>query len=235
VGHPYLNMEKRLVIGIGTGRCGTRSLSNVLGSQPDSSFTHEARPLLPWRFSEEAISKKLADLHNYEGVFIGDVASYYLPYVEYILSRDPSAKFICLKRAKQEVITSFLRRSIDKNLWMAHDGKRWKKNDNDQCFPHYEASSKREAIGLYWEEYTKEAERLSAKYPDNIRVWEMDQLLNSEKGLREALSFIGIPETSQVLLTGMKSNHLNLNFVLCHSIRGVVRRLLDTLKRRFIK
>jgi len=41
-------MESRIILGIGSGRCGTRSLADVLNRQPGCRVTHEERPLLAW-------------------------------------------------------------------------------------------------------------------------------------------------------------------------------------------
>ena len=97
-------MNKKLIFGLGTGRCGTVSLSELLNIQAGFAVTHESEPLLPWEFDKKAIEKKLEQLLQYEGAVVGDVAFYYLPYVEYILSGYANAKFICLKRDKAETL-----------------------------------------------------------------------------------------------------------------------------------
>ena len=38
-------MRKRIVIGLGTGRCGTLSLTGLLNSQRSARVTHEGTPL----------------------------------------------------------------------------------------------------------------------------------------------------------------------------------------------
>ena len=50
---------RRLVIGLGTGRCGTVSLSRLLNAQPDAQVRHELRPYLPWAVDEALLARKL--------------------------------------------------------------------------------------------------------------------------------------------------------------------------------
>lgn len=42
-------MEQKIILGMGSGRCGTFSLPRLLGMQPECVSTHEEPPLLPWR------------------------------------------------------------------------------------------------------------------------------------------------------------------------------------------
>ena len=48
---PTLNAptNRRLVLGIGTGRCGSHALAELLNHQPDANVTHEQPPLLDWQ------------------------------------------------------------------------------------------------------------------------------------------------------------------------------------------
>jgi len=208
--------RKKIIIGVGTGRCGTCSLANILDKQKNCAVTHESNPLLFWEFSKEKINQKLQSLLDYKGKFVGDIASYYLPYVEYILKRYPSTKVICLKRPKQETVKSFMKITPRFNHWVSskmmedkgdyyidYKKRRWIKNYWDNCFPKYDVKSKEEALELYWEEYYEEIERLQKKYPKNMMIISTEDL-NSEDKLRKILSFIGIPKKHQKLLTNMK-------------------------------
>src|SRR5262245_3459710 len=98
--------DKRLILGIGTGRCGTRSLALLLNRQPGAKITHEDYPLLPWRDPRpSAIAQRLKKLARRKTPITGDVASFYLPYVEHAVAIAPDIRIVCLERPKEEVVT----------------------------------------------------------------------------------------------------------------------------------
>ena len=81
---------KTLVIGLGTGRCGTRTFASVLNDQIDSDVTHEGLPLgkkmffrrpLPWRVNSFLGRKTINKIAYRPAKLVGDVALYYLPYI----------------------------------------------------------------------------------------------------------------------------------------------------------
>jgi hypothetical protein len=148
---------------------------------------------------------------------IGDIAYYYLNYVEELIAHDPQCIFVCIKRDRAETISSWLKKSAIKrwkslwladwikskltripfyteyNYWQVHDGSRWKPDPVwDSTFPKFNAASKSEAIGMYWDYYYLQAEKLQQKYPHRFRVFDVRELSNPE-GQARLLSFIGIP------------------------------------------
>ncbi len=42
-------MKQSIILGIGTGRCGTASLAKILNQQPDTVCSFDEPPLLPWK------------------------------------------------------------------------------------------------------------------------------------------------------------------------------------------
>ncbi len=124
---------------------------------------------------------------------VGDVALYYLPYVQEILSRFPSAKFVVLQRARVETIRSYVSWVPQCNHWMRHDGSEWNLNNWDSCYPKYEAESREEALGQFWDDYYGTVELLCKKYSDAIRLFRMEEL-NSSAGVRRILDFCGFDE-----------------------------------------
>lgn len=207
-------MAKQLVIGIGTGRCGTMSLSRILSIQKDSNITHELKPYLPWEVCKTDINSKISMILRRNEKYIGDIAFYYLPYIDYILSKYPSTKIICLRRGKKEVIASYMIKTkwdaifpLGRNHWMDHDGTKWNKNPLwDQCYPKYKTKDKEQAIGTYWDEYYSRVNDLCKIYPGNIRIWEMNRALNTKIGIGEILSFIGIPQKDQMIVSEIRTN-----------------------------
>lgn len=168
------------------------------------------------RTDRAAPLEKMKNLSHVEA--IADVASYYLPYVELIIERCPTALFPCLKRDREETVESFIKKVTGKNIqkprnqllkklarkkslpirtqknhWVEHDGTQWLTDHRwDKCFPHYpENLSLREAITRYYDDYYKRTDELGKKYPENVKVFELNAI-NSEKGQVELLDFCRI-------------------------------------------
>src|SRR5690554_2173097 len=100
---------REIVIGLGTGRCGSHALAALLNAQRGAAVRHEMRPLLPWRrassdASRARVARIFRELH---GSLVGDVCSSYLPYAQDCLSDHPRLKLVCLKREKEAVVKSF--------------------------------------------------------------------------------------------------------------------------------
>ena len=55
-------MTKKIIFGLGTGRCGTVSLSHLLNEQSNAYFTHERPFLMPWVFENTYAVAKLKQI-----------------------------------------------------------------------------------------------------------------------------------------------------------------------------
>jgi|688.fasta_scaffold344887_2 hypothetical protein len=197
--------QPQLVIGLGSGRCGTHSLAHLLNQQSAAKVYHErVDHQICWHGSEQAVHAFLDEaIAQTEFQLIGDVAFYYLPYVEAILARQPGVKFICLQRACTETVVSYLQKTSGRNHWMAHDGKNWQLSVWDDCYPKYAVPDKESALTLYWYEYYFTATRLQALYPQQFRIFPMTAL-NSKAGQRTILAFLGIPEAHMRFAVGIR-------------------------------
>jgi len=168
---------KKLTFGIGTGRCGTVSLCQLLNHQEYANFTHEERPLLSWKNSEKKmISLRINKILKRDGLYVGDIAFFYLPYIETILDIYPDAKIICLKRKKEEVITSYMKKTKGRNHWVKHYGIFWEKCEWDKCYPSYKKILKKNALKKYWEDYYSTVDKLLSHYPNSIKIMDMHRI-----------------------------------------------------------
>ena len=208
-------MHQAIVLGTGSGRCGTLSLARLLSRQPGVVVSHEEPPLLPWRpqSPREAIGERFARWRRLRPAHIvGDVASFYLPYVEEAIALEPAIRIVCLKRPREEVVESFCRwldrvQPLPTNHWAEEPAAGWYHDPLwTRIFPQYPTQDRREGIGRYWDEYYGRAEELSRRYPEHLRVFDTDKALNTEAGLRELLSFVGIAAEEQVLAAGLRVN-----------------------------
>jgi hypothetical protein len=233
-----------IIIGLGSGRCGTRSLASLLNAQPDTVCFHEVNPsCMAWTGTERTV---LSMLEEFRAVLaggprqitvdlatrrraeqlprlrslgvvrsIGDVASYYLPYAP-MLAEMPDVRMPVLRRDKAATVASFvevmrirrgaIRTVIDgvatllrrrpyrrfRNHWVEHDGRRWRRSRKfDKCFPKFQADILEDALGQYWNLYYETAEDFVNKYPEKIRIFEIDDL-NTQSGQRAILEFCGL-------------------------------------------
>lgn len=241
-----------LIIGLGSGRSGTASLAHLLNSQQNAMCFHELNPscmkfsgtLQPAlntvsefrailaggpsdRFTADlsrsvtlAPYEKLCSMEKVE--LIGDIAMYYLSYVEELLQFDPDVRFVCLKREKNATVDSWLRKTSIKrwrskqiadylyslisrtpyykeyNYWQEHDRDDIEVDPIwDKCFPKFVAPDKKKAVEMYWEYYYEEAARLSEKYPKNFKIFNIDEL-NTKQGQLEVLRHCAVPEEKHV-------------------------------------
>lgn len=204
--------HKRFVFGIGTGRCGTLSLAQFLNNQPDATVTHEMRPLLRWDVTDDekqriAMARCERMARQSAASLVGDIASFYLPYVPFLLQANPDTRVVCLRRPRYEVIGSFiewLKRTepLPVNHWLENP---WRRGEHQRefhspvwsrIFPKYPDVTLEEGIGRYWDEYYAEAEQFQDRYPGRILMLETHEL-NLEYRQRELLSFCGIDESLQ--------------------------------------
>ncbi len=244
-----------LVIGLGSGRSGTASLASLIDRQPGGLCFHEMNPScsvfsgnpqtavntvselrrildggdrarLSIDYSRPMSVQTYDRLQGMERVdLLGDIAYYYLNYVDDILQAVPSVRFVCIKRDREQTVASWLNKTSirrwrslwladrlkslitrtpfyrEYNHWQEHDGSTFKPDPVwDSCFPKIEAASKEEAIRMYWDQYYRQAEELAARLPQSFRIFDISDL-SDEQGQLDILRFIGLPD-SAIQLSG---------------------------------
>jgi len=242
-----------IVIGLGSGRTGTASLAHLFDSQPGGLCFHELNPsgavfdgnpqpmlntinefqaildggdkrLLAIDYARPASVKTYNKLQQMPRVrLLGDIAFYYLNYVEDILAQNNRVKFVCIKRDKTQTVESWLQKSAIKrwrslwladrikalitrtpytteyNYWMTHDGSIWQHDPVwDKTFPKFATITKRDAIEQYWDYYYAKAGVLEKQHPEQFRIFDISKLSNPE-GQSEILGFVGMSESDMVL------------------------------------
>ena len=187
-----------------------RLLARILNEQPDTNVTFQEPPLLPWTVDPAAAlmrGRLRRILQSRKEHRVGDVASFHLPYLEEAVRLEPGIRCICLKRPCEEVVAGFNRfldgtSRFPTNYWTNDCGNGWYPDPLwARVFPKYDTNDRTEGIRRYWEEYYERMDGLVRQYPDNIRLWDTE-ILTREEGAREVLSFAGVPESEQVIMTG---------------------------------
>jgi len=139
---------------------------------------------------------------------LGDCASFYLPYLEDAIAQEPDIRIVCLKRPREEVVADFCQwldqtMPLPTNHWAKQPAPGWHHDPlRTRTFPQYDTQNREEGIRLYWDEYYRRVDELIAKYPEHVRLFDTHEALNTEAGLRELLSFVGIAPERQVLAVG---------------------------------
>jgi hypothetical protein len=241
-----------IVIGIGTGRSGTASLAKLLNAQKDAVCFHEMNPscvrfsgtprpvlngidefqaivqggdpsLLTVDLGRPVAARAYDRLRRMSRVrLIGDIAFYYLSYVEPILERHPDVRFVHLLRDRTATVDSWMQKTMiprwtskrladrvaawitrepfheSHNHWMQHDGSIWRPDPIwDKCFPKFPGPTKRRAIEQYWDFYTATVEQLADRHPGSILTVRTEQLNNPEEQ-RRLLAWCGVAEGDMV-------------------------------------
>ena len=168
---------QKVVIGLGTGRCGTTTLAHLLNSQDDCFCTHERyntprhrlgnqfRKIIPPNI-ERLLFYSLTAM-GMESV-VGDVSGRWLDSVQSIMGYDGfDVKFICLKRDKDKTIDSLSRvyfRPIEPEIY--------------------------KAMEEYYDDYYSDSEEYALMYPESFAIFPTEHL-NSLGGQKEILAFAG--------------------------------------------
>ncbi len=207
-------MSGGLILVVGTGRCGLLSLVQLLNRQPDTRLSYLEAPLLPWRRQpgRQPMAPRFRRMRQAtDAPVIGDAAPFYLPYLEEAIAAEPEIRIIGLRRPCEEVIASFCR-WIDEvaplpiNHWAIDPPPGWHHDPIwTPSFPQYDTQDRAQGLRRYWHEYDETLADLSRRHPTNVRVFEMEEALNSESGQRALLSFAGYPEDRQVLAVGSRT------------------------------
>lgn len=133
--------QGRIVIGLGSGRSGTASLTSLIDRQPGGICFHEMNPscavfagnpqphmnaLSEFRailrggdrarltvdYSRPASVASYQRLQEMPRVsLIGDIAYYYLNYVSQMLAVDPDCVFVCIRRDREQTVASWIKKS----------------------------------------------------------------------------------------------------------------------------
>lgn len=195
------------IIGCGSGRSGTGSLTELLSKQKNIWATHEGQ-FMPWKKDLIAFYQSLIKLEQESPKpIVANIGFYWKNYLSEIFRDLINPKVICLQREREGVIKSFSALYRGKNHWSDPKGKNFDgRNPGLQpltlMFPTYDLS-KEEAIGKYWDEYYYDIDFWLDKFPQNMMLIKMQDAFHTKKAQRKILDFIGIPRKEQVIDLGI--------------------------------
>lgn len=207
----------RIVLVVGAGRCGLVSLLSVLSRQAGVHATLEDAPLLPWKRAagDHVMRERLARFRRQrEADVLVDVASFYLPYLEDALQLEPDIRILGLKRPQEDQVASFGRfldeyNQFPTNHWAEEPAVGWSHDVIwTRAFPQYPIPERIKGLRRYWDEYYSRLEELAARFPQQVRVLDMHETLNTAAGQQAALTFAGFPVEQQVLDVGARAQRV---------------------------
>jgi hypothetical protein len=188
---PRLENPGQLVIGLGPGRCGSTSLSAMLGSVTNSCCTHETPPLLFWNPQSDQVDfhiKRFQMLANSYSL-VADVSHWWLNSIERVFDQIPEAKAIGLIRDPDDCAMSFMRiQGFGKgsyNPWVSPGNGLWCSGHWDPTYPSYSPPSyagknpdraKLELITRYVKEYNARLEEIARNAPDRVKLLHTEEL-----------------------------------------------------------
>jgi len=208
---------KTVVFGMGSGRCGSASLSYLLNEQEGAYVGHELGPILPWDTKDQTgIQFRWEQLQHQSHLYpvVGDVGMYYLPYIPMLMkshamvpfiNQNYVLKFVILQRDRDAVVKSYLRHFArqNNNPLQTEKAEGVKVDEWDECFPKYDGVTLEEAIGLFYDDYYAYAEKMIEAFPNNAALFSTEDM-NSSAGVTKILGFVGITEPRVV--TELKKN-----------------------------
>ena len=180
-----------LIVGLGTGRCGTKSLAELLRLNGFDA-AHERKPALRWSGEPDP-----ARHFRVAGAMFADVGFYYLPHVRRLMCEFHDLRCICLRRSRSETIESFVRCQPIGSNWFSNDGQ---PSEWDKSFPHYGCDFA-EAVGRYNDDYYRDADTLRSS---RFRIFPTESL-NCQCCVEGILRFAGVHSPNVV--TGIRLTH----------------------------
>ena len=205
-------MLSKMIFGCGTGRCGTWTLYRILESQKGVSAGHEGFPL-PWQIDLSQLWHMIIGIQaRVRTPKLANSSFVWMRYAGAIMAEIPDPRFICLQRCRTKVVQSYLKHLPNLNYWTDPGSKHWDPQKDTSgvqsaMWPEYDLP-KGIAIARYWDDYYAQAEYLQSRFPQNFRIFDMDEALNTEPGQREMLTFAGFKRKDQQIFLNRKLNAL---------------------------
>lgn len=151
---PRRTRPGQLVIGMGTGRSGSTSLSQIVSTCADTKATHECPPMLFWTPEPEQIAVHLArfELLREHFALVFDVAHWWLNAVDVLVEKFPDVRFIGTSRQVDQCVASFLRvKGVGPgslNHWLPRGTAGARNTAWDPTYPSYPVADPAEAQSL---------------------------------------------------------------------------------------
>jgi hypothetical protein len=181
-------------IGLGTGRCGTKSIAALIQNCKNTKVTHE-QYISQWYANDDILKELVEDIKKYgeEGVLRGEVQCQLLSHVPWLRMHLPDLKIVAIHRDKTATVKSHMNnlrpmfRPFDKiknygpdSIWPGR-------------YPLIDAANAEQAYEFWWEFY----ERLSRDIVGPVLHLDIEEV-NDSAGVVKLFDFLEIPEEDRV-------------------------------------
>ena len=198
-GRPRRAVPGRIALGVGTGRCGSTSLTAMLATVDESCCTHENPPLVYRPPHDEQLRFHMDRFNLLREYFslVFDASHWWLWVLDRLLESFPDAKIIGLYREREGCVRSFMRMKGtgwgSLNHWAQPGNGIWRAHFWDPTYPNYSLPAnaderpdlvKVELIGRYVQEYNETLENIGQSLRERVtlvRMEEMSQPQTQEK------------------------------------------------------
>jgi hypothetical protein len=216
-------LEPKLILGIGTGRCGTRSLRDIFlekslmktNNTRISKFghcLHEGSPGI-W-FDKFKVHSKLTEddyrrmetqvityidthMNDHDLKFHVHIDFKLLNYIDIFVNKYDNIAIVALKRDKKSFVKSVVNSYFLKPL-NTHKTNQYQ--DNNAYFYHYYLGEQcPEVIQIvekfyskYWDDYNTYLDELVLKYPNKIKCYDYNDVLNKWVVQKDMFTFCGL-------------------------------------------
>jgi hypothetical protein len=211
-GRAKLSQPGNVIVGLGTGRCGSTTLSAAFASLPGACATHENPPHIFWDPTEEQVRfhvERLRMLADYFPV-VFDAAHWWLNVCPRLLAEFPRSKLIGLVRDTESCVQSFLRFQGQglgsMNNWAPPENGVWRTAHWDPTYPTYPLPSgirpgtdeayaaKKMMITRYVNEYNRSLIAMAAAQTQRVLLIRMEAL-NESTTATQLRTFVGADVT----------------------------------------
>jgi hypothetical protein len=221
-GRPRQPLPGQVILGLGSGRCGSTSLSAILAAIEGSCATHENPPQIYWNPENEQLYfhmrrfKLLAEFFS----LVFDASHWWLKAVDRFFAEFPNGKAIGLHRDLETCVQSFVRIKGQSwgslNHWVAPGNGIWRANFWDPTDPIYSLpdnanedpdTARARLIARYVVEYNNELFALRERFPDRVMLIRTEELVLPS--IQEAMfDFVGLRSSPSrlVLNAGTKDD-----------------------------
>lgn len=185
----------KLIIGVGTGRCGTKSLTKLLEIQDSTKSTHERfGPRVRWNCPPNLWPKRLwNDTLESDKDIVADIHLGWTAHIDTFLTwaekTGRQVRVVGLKRDKEQTVDSYDKWKPYSDHWSFHGYRETKPDEWDHCYPTFECDNKREGITKFWE-YVYHLIHGWESMDQRVRCFRTENL-NTKVGVKEILSFCG--------------------------------------------
>lgn len=196
----------QIILGLGTGRCGSTSFSALLGTIENSLCTHENPPLIFWTPKIEQLQfhvKRFNFLAQYFSV-VADVSHWWLNAIDNVLEFLPNCKAIGIHREIHDCARSFMRTCGygfgSRNHWAPYENNIWAHHLWDPTYPTFPVETgaskdpdriKYELIKRYIFEYNAHLEEMATRAPKRVMLIRSNEL-NDPTTQTRIFEFVGM-------------------------------------------